>query len=305
MRDSAWGFPIVDFHCHFPVPDPAPQPVEEAYRWQHGERKLARLRQDWRWYQEQWWDHYSFPYPEESEPAPDIQAGRWSAEIETAGLEAVAFMTGGGNKALAGAIAGYPRMYGFAHHDPFSPGAADELRRAITEDGLRGYKVIAPALAGAIDDDALLPVWQAAEDLEIPVLVHFGTLDGGGGTGAHVNISPLRLHDVAKAFPYTTFVVPHFGCGYPGDLLQLAWACRNVCVDSSGNKRVDPLDAVPADACGPVPQVPGDDRAGARPVRLGLRSLSPRAGEGLLRRADQDRQPARPLPRRPSPDLRP
>jgi predicted TIM-barrel fold metal-dependent hydrolase len=30
-------------------------------------------------------------------------------------------------------------------------------------------------------------------------------------------------------------VVPHFGCGYPGELLQLAWACRNVHVDSSGN----------------------------------------------------------------------
>jgi uncharacterized protein len=235
MRDSTWGFPIIDFHCHFPVPDAAPPPAEEAYRWQHGERKLAELHRNWRWYQERWWDQYAFPYPEDDEPGPAIQAARWSAEIESGQLEAVTFMTGGGNTVLAEAIAGYPRMLGFAHHDPFSPGAAEELRRAVTEDGMRGYKVIAPALPGAIDDESLLPVWQAAEDLGIPVLVHFGPLDGGGGTAAHVNISPLRLHDVAKAFPYTTFVVPHFGCGYPGDLLQLAWACRNVCVDSSGN----------------------------------------------------------------------
>jgi uncharacterized protein len=154
VRASAWGFPIIDFHCHFPVPDPDPPPAEEAYRWQHGDRKLAELKRNWRWYQ---------------------------------------------------------------------------------EDGMRGYKVIAPALPGAIDDEALMPVWQAAEDLGIPVLVHFGVLDGGGGTAAHVNISPLRLHDVAKGFPYTPFVIPHFGCGYPAELLQLAWACRNVCVDSSGN----------------------------------------------------------------------
>jgi predicted TIM-barrel fold metal-dependent hydrolase len=234
MRDSAWGFPIIDFHCHFPVPAAAP-PLEAAYRWQHGERKLAELKRNWRWYQEQCWDNYSFPYPEENEPSADIQAGRWSAEIESGRLEAVAFMTGGGNKVLAEAISDYPRMHGFAHHDPFSPGAADELRRAVAEDGLRGYKVLAPALPGAIDDQALMPVWQAAEDLGIPVVVHFGTLDGGGGAAAHVNISPLMLHEVAKAFPYTTFVVPHFGCGYPAELLQLAWACRNVWVDSSGD----------------------------------------------------------------------
>jgi predicted TIM-barrel fold metal-dependent hydrolase len=235
MRDSAWGFPVIDFHCHFPVPDQSPPQAEETYRLQHGDGKLAELKRNWRWYQEQWWDAYSFPHPEIPEPAADIQAGRWSAEIEAGQLEAVAFMTGGGNEVLAQAIRDYPRMYGFAHHDPFAPDAADELRRAVTEGGLRGYKVIAPALAGPIDDESLWPVWQAAEDLGIPVLVHFGTLDGGGGTAAHLNISPLRLHDVARGFPYVTFVIPHFGCSYPGDLLQLAWACRNVCVDSSGN----------------------------------------------------------------------
>ncbi len=235
MRASAWGFPIIDFHCHLPVPDPVPPPTEEAYRWQHGERKLAELKRNWRWYRERWWDDYSFPYPEDKQPSAEIQAGRWSAEIDNVQLEAVVFVTGGGNKVLAEAIGDYPRMLGFAHHDPFSPGAADELRRAVSEEGLRGYKVLAPALPGAIDDEALMPVWQAAEDLGIPVLVHFGVLGGGGGTAAHVNISPLKLHDVAKAFPYTPFVIPHFGCGYPGELLQLAWACRNVYVDSSGS----------------------------------------------------------------------
>jgi uncharacterized protein len=235
MRISHWGFPIIDFHAHFPVPDERPPPAEERYRQRHGERKAAILRENWRWYQEQWWSAYSFPFPEEEEPAPDVQAGRWSDEIEAVRLESVVFVTGGGNRLLADVIAGYPRMLGFAHHDPFVPGAADELRRSVTEDGLRGYKVLAPALDGPIDDESLYGVWEVAEDLGIPVLIHFGTLDGGGGTAAHVNIDPLMLHPVAKAFPEVPFVIPHFGCSYPGQLLQLAWTCKNIYVDSSGN----------------------------------------------------------------------
>jgi uncharacterized protein len=235
MRASRWGFPIIDFHAHLPVPDEHPPAAEERYRQRYGDRKVAILKENWRWYQEQWWSAYSFPFPEEVGPPADVQAARWSDEIEAAQLEAVVFVTGGGNRVLARAIADHPRMLGFAHHDPFGPDAAAELGRAVTEDGLRGYKVLAPALDGSIDDESLDPVWQVAEHLGIPVLVHFGTLDGGGGVADHVNISPLRLHRVAKAFPEVPFVVPHFGCSHPGDLLQLAWACRNVHVDTSGN----------------------------------------------------------------------
>jgi predicted TIM-barrel fold metal-dependent hydrolase len=234
-RDSSWGFPIIDFHCHFPVPDPDRPPAEVEYEQTHGAHKLQVLRDNWRWYQEQWWTAYGFPFPEDVEPPADVQARRWSDEIEHARLTTAVFLTGGGNDALSAAIEEHPRMLGFAHHDPFMADAAGELRRAVNDLGLVGYKVIAPALSGRIDDPVLWPVWQVAEDLGIPVLVHFGVLDGGGGTAAHVNMSPLRLHDVAKAFPEVPFVVPHFGCGYPGDLLQLAWACRNVYVDSSGN----------------------------------------------------------------------
>lgn len=235
MRDSIWGFPIVDFHCHFPVPDLAEDALSRTYRAVHGDRKADELHRSWRAYQEEWWDAYGFTYPEDVEPAAEVQADRWQDEIDAAGLEGAVFLTGGGNDALTAAIAGHPRMVGFAHHDPFAPGAAAELRRAIVELGLRGYKIIAPSLAGRLDDPVLDPVWQVVEDLGIPVLIHFGVLDGGGGTGAHPGINPLTLHDVAKAYPFTNFVVPHFGCGYPRELLQLAWTCRNVMVDTSGN----------------------------------------------------------------------
>lgn len=235
MRDSTWGFPIVDFHCHFPVPDLEEAPVRRAYREAHGEAKQGQLDASWLVYQQQWWTAYGFPFPEEVEPAAAVQAQRWQAEIDAAQLELAVFLTGGGNDALAASLADVPRGLGFAHHDPFAPGAADELRRAVTELGLRGYKIIAPALLGRIDDPVLEPVWRAAEELHVPVLIHFGVNDGGGGTGAHPGIDPLRLHDVAKAHPSVDFVVPHFGCGYPGELLQLAWTCRNVLVDTSGN----------------------------------------------------------------------
>ncbi|HID29827.1 MAG TPA: amidohydrolase, partial [Desulfobacterales bacterium] len=69
----------------------------------------------------------------------------------------------------------------------------------------------------------------------IPVLIHFGILGDGGGIAWHQNINPLRLHDVAKAFPGVNFVIPHFGCGYLRETLHLCWACRNVYVDTSGS----------------------------------------------------------------------
>ena len=235
MRNSAWDYPIIDFHCHFPVPDADPDRAKLAYRRIHGDAKADELDRSWREYQQQWWKAYNFAYPEEIEPPPEVQTERWQKEIDDAGIELAVFMTGGGNDVLAAAVAGHARMAGFAHHDPFAPGAAAELRRAVIELGLKGYKIIAPTLRGPIDDQALWPLWKVAEELSIPVLIHFGVNDGGGGVGNHVNINPLRLHDVAKAFPFTTFVVPHFGCGYPGELLQLAWTCRNVCVDTSGN----------------------------------------------------------------------
>jgi predicted TIM-barrel fold metal-dependent hydrolase len=234
---TRWGVPIIDFHAHFPVArDPYLDDWEATYTARFGAEKLDRLRADARWYQEQWWRAYAFPSPEVDVPPPKVQAQRWANEVKRYGLEKIVFVTGGGNDALAEVVGMYPdRFIGFAHHDPFAPDAAGELHRAVTKLGLRGYKILAPSLRGRVDDPALDPVWRTAEKLGLPVLIHFGVLGGGGGIAQHININPLVLHDVAKGFPDIPFIVPHFGCGYPRELLHLAWACRNVYVDTSGN----------------------------------------------------------------------
>jgi predicted TIM-barrel fold metal-dependent hydrolase len=40
-----------------------------------------------------------------------------------------------------------------------------------------------------------------AEKYQLPVLIHFGILNGGGGIGNAINMNPLVIHDIAKGFP--------------------------------------------------------------------------------------------------------
>jgi predicted TIM-barrel fold metal-dependent hydrolase len=231
---SVFGIPVLDFHAHFPHPaDDLWGAWGRAYAARRGQPKLDLLTRRNYQAQVEWWRRWSFPLPEEVPVEEAVR--RWAGEVDRYGLDGIVFVTGGGNDTLAEICQAHPRFVGFAHHDPFAPGAADELRRAVRRLGLRGYKILAPSLAGAVDDPALDPVWEACEDLQIPVLVHFGPLSGGGGIAYSRNINPLVLHDVAKGFPTVPFVVPHFGCGYPTELLHLCWACENVYVDTSGN----------------------------------------------------------------------
>lgn len=225
--------PVLDCHAHFPVRGGG-DPARDAYVARHGRAKWEAVSAWLRADQRAWRRAWGFPDPEP--PGTDEEmAGRWAGEAARHGLVRIVFVTGGGNERLAKVVAAHPdRFVGFAHHDPFHPDAPAELERAVRTLGLRGYKLIAPLLSGRLDDERLYPLWDVAERLGIPVLVHFGPLRYQGIV-SHPNISPLVLQDVARAFPGIPFIVPHFGCGYPRELLHLAWVCGNVHVDTSGS----------------------------------------------------------------------
>lgn len=240
---SPWLTPVFDGHAHFPVPMLTSVPGGysehgEYGRWYaetFGEEKWRKVQERNAGAQHDWWAGWSFPQPEPDHPDFEVTARRWSDELDRHHIDGILWVTGGGNDQLARICRLDPRFYGLAHHDPLAPKAGEELRRAVRDLGLSGFKMFATTLRRRIDDASLYPVWAAAEELQVPVLIHFGILGGAGGIGSSPGINPLTLHDVAKGFPDVTFIVPHFGTGYVRETLQLAWSCPNVVVDTSGN----------------------------------------------------------------------
>jgi hypothetical protein len=235
------GFEIIDFHSHFPTDRPWFPDMGNTianYVARVGEERAQLVREMSRPYGEHWRRMWGFPKPEspDQHPGDREQARRWAEELDKYGIRAIGFVTGGGNEHLAEVCSWYPdKFIGFAHHDPFLPDAVERLDYAVNTLGLRGYKLLAPSIDRPIEDEAAFPVWEKCAELGIPVLIHFGIQGGAGGIAWHENINPFKLHNIAKSFPEIPFVIPHFGCAWERETLQLCWACPNVNVDTSGS----------------------------------------------------------------------
>lgn len=226
----------VDFHCHFPiVNDDWLKPYRERYIKESGRDNWEYIKNSSIGINRQWNEAWCFPKPEEPGVDLEVQAMRWAKEVEANNLERVVFTTCGGNDMAVRLMELYKDKFAaFAHHSPDEEHAAEKLKTAAIQ-GLKGYKILGPVVKTPLCDKSLYPIWEVAASYNLPVLIHFGILGGGGGIGNAVNINPLIIHDAAKAFPKVKFIIPHFGCGYTRELLQLAWSCHNIYVDTSGN----------------------------------------------------------------------
>ena len=145
------------------------------------------------------------------------------------------------NDVVAACVARHPDAFlGFASVDPWKGKAAiAELRRAVTDLGLRGLKVHPSAQAFAPNDPRHYPLWETAADLGIPVLFHTGTTGLGagvpGGGGIKLGFSrPIFLDDVAADFPELTIVGAHPSWPWQDEMLAVAQHKSNVWIDLSG-----------------------------------------------------------------------
>ncbi len=220
--------PVIDFHAHFPTGDwhDDYDPITAEY----ARRREERMRREW-----------DFPDHEGASPTPEglaESADRWAAEVDKYGLERVVFVSGRDNDTLASIVRRYPtRFAGMARHSITRPDAAKELERAVEELGMIGYKLLAPFVEVPFEDPSLEPVWKYCAKKRLPVLIHFGLLGHAGGLVYHPRLNPLTLYPTAAAHPEIPFIIPHFGCGYWQELLQLCWSCPNVYVDTSGSNQ--------------------------------------------------------------------
>ena len=107
------------------------------------------------------------------------------------------------NDWLAGYCAADPRrLFGAAMlplQDPVAAGR--ELRRAVTELGLvAGFVRPNPCLGRSLSDRAYDVLWEAAEELDVPIGVHEGSSVGVPTLGSDRPFNPLLLHAVSHSF---------------------------------------------------------------------------------------------------------
>lgn len=84
------------------------------------------------------------------------------------------------NEQIAKLVASYPdRFLGIATLPMQAPDkAADELRRAVRNLGLRGTMIGSNIEGKNLDDPSFEPVWAAAQDLDVPILIHPASVAG-------------------------------------------------------------------------------------------------------------------------------
>jgi hypothetical protein len=100
-------------------------------------------------------------------------------------------------------------VVGFMSVDPTDHGAADEVERCASELGLKGVK-LGPIYQGLSPlDPRAMRVFERANALQLPVLIHQGAIFARAGRLQHA--SPLLLDDVAIAFPELKIVIAHMG----------------------------------------------------------------------------------------------
>ncbi|NUU60090.1 amidohydrolase family protein [Paenibacillus agri] len=223
------SFKVFDIHGHLPYQLQLGSKNSHALISSYGAERSERMRLTW-----------DFPEPapvhDESDTTPLID--RWVQELDKYGIGGLNFLTALNNDNMADQISRHPdRFTGFAYHSIEEEGAEAELRRAVNELGLKGYKLFGPLISRPFDDPSFTPIWNFLSEKKLPVLIHFGLLGHAGGIAHHPNISPLAIFNTARDYPDIPFIIPHFGAGYFQELLHLCWSCPNVYVDTSGSNQ--------------------------------------------------------------------
>ena len=176
---------------------------------------------------------------------PAALADRWVAELDRHGVTRAAIMASvpGDEPSVAEAAARHPaRLTGTFMLNPMAPDASARVRQGFGEHGLR-CACLFPAMHGfVLDDERVVPVFEAAAERRCAVFVHCGVLSVGVrrklGLPSRFDIrrgNPLALVPVASAFPDVPVVVPHFGAGFFRETLMAADICPNLHVDTSSS----------------------------------------------------------------------
>jgi predicted TIM-barrel fold metal-dependent hydrolase len=124
--------------------------------------------------------------------------------------------------------------------DPFKGEAAiREARRAIQELGMLGFHFHPIMGHYSVDNRQLYPLFEAIDELKVPVMIDAGTTGMGagmpGGMGARLrHAHPSAIDELAADFPNLTIVASHPGWPWVDEMTAVALHKGNVFWELSG-----------------------------------------------------------------------
>jgi uncharacterized protein len=128
-------------------------------------------------------------------------------------------------------VAARGHVHALCNIDPRDPGSPELLEREMAA-GFKGVKLLPVNRCFRLSEPECRPFFEKANELKAAITIHYGvTVDP---TGDLRYADPIDLSPVARDFPDVPFVIAHFGAGWLGSVLRLAYQCKNVCVDTSG-----------------------------------------------------------------------
>ena len=178
--------------------------------------------------------------------SPEALADRWVREMDANGVHRAALIASvpGDESSVGAAVARHPtRLVGFFMVNPAAGDARQRTRLGLTALGLTGVCLFPAMHQVPLDDPRTRRVVEeAAACPGAVVFVHCGLLSigvrGRLGLPSAFDLAlgdPLAVSRLARDFPETLFIVPHFGAGRFADLLAAIDASANVCVDTSSS----------------------------------------------------------------------
>lgn len=146
------------------------------------------------------------------------------------------------NDFVAEAMKKNPDVYiGFASVDPWRGiTSIDEVKRAVEELGLKGFKFHPGTQAFYPNDRQFYPIYEEISKYDVPILIHTGTtgigagMPGGGGVKLHSSRPIPFIDDIAADFPNINIIMAHPSWPWQDEALAMAIHKPNVYIDLSG-----------------------------------------------------------------------
>lgn len=124
------------------------------------------------------------------------------------------------NEYVANYVHAHPeKLVGFCSVDPNDEDAIEQLDHSVKKLGLRGLKVGPIYQNMHPQDPRFMRLFQRAEQLDIPVLIHQGTTFCRDVSLEYAN--PVLLQPVARQFPNLRVIIAHLGHPWIGECISL------------------------------------------------------------------------------------